>query len=381
MRIAIIGAGIGGLVAAAGLRRDGHEVTVYEQLREPGAIGAGLTLFGNAFAALDAIGLGDPVREISIEAMAGVQAGQRLPSGRWLVRVPASTIASMRSVHRVALHQKLLDEFGRDRVKAGCRVDLASQTGEPTITVDGRQERVDLVVAADGLRSRTRSRLGLDPGLRYAGYTAWRGVTATETDIGGQAGETWGRGQRFGIVPLPGGRVYWFATLTTPENTVFADEHGAVRDHFAGWHPPIHTCLDATSPDEVLRHDIHSLAEPLTSFGKGRVVLVGDAAHAMTPDLGQGAGQAIEDAATLVLLLRQFAHSPVDEAALGAVLARYDNVRRPRTATMLRRSTVVGRVGQLQHPVGAGLRDAILLALPSRLLGNATHGLQSWPSP
>ncbi|WP_041292830.1 FAD-dependent monooxygenase [Kineococcus radiotolerans] len=386
MRVAVVGAGIGGLVLAAGLQRDGHRVRVHERRADAGTSGAGLTLFGNAFAALDAVGLGDDVRAVSGTGLAGLRAGQRRPSGRWLAVLPPEATASSRSVHRADLHRVLLARLQDGSLRTGSPVTVSGD-GSPVLRTPDGEEEHDLVVAADGLRSTSRRVLGLDTGTRPAGYTAWRGVTRGPLDVGGQAGETWGRGQRFGIVPLPDGRVYWFATATTPGSPESpaspaspgsADEHDAVRERFATWHDPVPACVDATAREDVLRHDVHDLARPLASFVKGRTVLLGDAAHAMTPDLGQGAGQAVEDAATLVVLLRS---NPGTGDGLAAALARYDHERRRRTAVLARRSRLVGAVGQLSHPLAVAVRDGVLRATPAAALARAAEQVQRWTPP
>ncbi len=378
MRIAVIGAGIGGLTAAAGLSADGHDVVVYEQRTDAGAVGAGITLFGNAFAALDEIGtgdidLGERVRAISSGAISALRAGQRSPDGRWLVTLPHAAVATLRSLHRADLHRVLVAALPPGVLRLGVAA-TARADGEPVVETAAGSERFDLVVAADGIRSAARARLGLDGGVRYAGYTAWRGVTTAPVEVPAEAGETWGRGERFGIVPLPDGRVYWFATATTAAGGHAADERAAVLDRIGHWHAPVRACIEATAVEAVLRHDIHDLVRLPERFVRGRTVLLGDAAHAMTPDLGQGAGQAIEDAATLVLLLRR--HADLDSA-----LTRYDALRRPRTAQIWQRSRLMGRVGQLANPVGAGLRDLALRATPGAAMGRPAVAMQRWRSP
>ncbi|MBX3142617.1 MAG: FAD-dependent monooxygenase [Trueperaceae bacterium] len=375
MKIAVIGAGIGGLVAAVGLQRNGHDVVVYEQRDDPSPAGAGLTLFGNAFDALDMVGLGEVVRGVSSGAIGAMRAGQREPSGAWLMTTPPAAVASLRSAHRVELHRVLTEALQPGTLHVGTPA-LVSDTGSPEVSVDGRTERFDVVVVADGIRSRNRAALGLDTGVRYAGYTAWRGVTGAPVALGGEAGETWGRGRVFGVVPLPDERVYWFATLSTPANTVFPNEHEAVLSHFAKWHAPIRACIDATPPDQLLRHDIHDLAKLPTSFRRGRTVLLGDAAHAMTPNLGQGAGQAIEDAVTLALLLDGARADIVEER-----LDRYAEVRRRRTVQVWQRSRFAGRIAQTAHPLAAGLRDAVLRLTPSRAMSSMSRSLLAWPKP
>ncbi len=126
----------------------------------------------------------------------------------------------------------------------------------------------------------------------------------------------------------------------------------------------------------MLRHDIYDLAKPLASFVRGRTVLLGDAAHAMTPNLGQGAGQCIEDAATLVLLLRS-----ASTAGLEAALARYSALRQKRTKAVMQRSRAAGRASQTTNPVAVGLRNTALRLMPGKAVGALTGRIQSWPKP
>lgn len=373
MRIAVIGAGIGGLAVAAGLGADGNEVVVFERRESSDAHGAGLTLFDNAFAALDALGLGDAVRLVSADAIAGRRFGQRTPDGDWLLSLPVDTAPNVRSLHRSDLQRTLLDSLPPNTVRLSRRASVSTD-GAPIVTVDGVEARFDLVVAADGLRSDARRHLGLDRGVRFAGVTAWRGVTHAGVELHGSAGETWGRGRTFGIVPLSDGRVYWFATDATvasqSQSQSETHEREEVRMRFGDWHPPILACIDATPPETVLRHDIYDLARLPRAFVRGRVALLGDAAHGMTPHLGQGAGQAIEDAATLSILLRS--------GSIDAALARYDELRRKRTRAIWRQSRFLGRVAQLASPGGASIRDALLRATPPAVAMSATRSARHW---
>ena len=371
MRIGIIGAGIGGLVAGAALQRDGHEVSVLERQAHPGAIGAGISLFGNSIAAMEAVGLGGVLAAPATHE-AVPKTGQRSPSGRWVALSPPGLVDTLRVLHRADLHEALFAQLRIGTLRPGVSATIAAD-GAPTLITSGGAENYDLVIAADGIGSTARQRIGLDTGLRYSGYTAWRGVTTGPAEVGEGAGETWGRGRRFGIAGLPDGRVYWFATDTLPAGSSFPDERQAVLDRFAAWHHPIGDLVEATAPDAVLRHDIHDLARPLSSFLRGRTVLLGDAAHAMTPDLGQGAGQAIEDAVTLTLLLR--------DHDVPVALQRYDTLRRRRSQQIARSSRAAGRVAQVSSPLAAVARDLLMGIAPKRLAAAAASRVQRWSSP
>jgi len=184
------------------------------------------------------------------------------------------------------------------------------------------------------------------------------------------------------MAPLPDGRVYWFGVASLPPRAPLADEYAEVRRRFGGWHEPIGEILEATPAEAVFRRDIEELASPLGSFVHGRQVLVGDAAHAMTPDLGQGANQALEDAVTLALLVAESAVANDPKTGeLARLLNRYDRARRPRTQSIARRARGVGRMGQLAHPVAAAIRDAALPLVPSRVWRSGLEQVQSWAPP
>jgi 2-polyprenyl-6-methoxyphenol hydroxylase-like FAD-dependent oxidoreductase len=369
VRVGIVGAGIAGLSAAVAFARRGAEVVIYER---PGTLpaGAGISLFGNGLRALDAIGLADSVRAPGTPP--GVPAGLRTPSGTWLVRTPPAASADLTVVGRVELHEILAG--AAPAVQPSAVSEVRGTPDDATIVLDSGETRTfDLVIGADGIASGIRRSWPDDPGLRYAGYTAWRGVTTGPVDVPA-AGETWGRGERFGTVPMAGGRVYWFAVASVPPKWPVPDDKAELLRRFAGWHDPIPTLLRATDDRAILRNDIVELAAPLTRFVRGRVVLVGDAAHAMTPNLGQGGNQALEDAISLAALT-------ADTHDLAGALGRYDATRRKRTVPIARRSRQIGRIAQARNPAIVAVRNAGMRLIPPSSSVRAAARVQAWWPP
>lgn len=387
MRVAVIGAGIGGLAVAHGLQRAGADVVVLERSPRPRRSGSGLSVFGNGWTALDAVGAGPAVRQVAGDAVTGLRAGQRTPAGGWLSRTPEHALRDLRIVHRNDLHDALAGGLAPGTVRHGVAAHLDGDQGalrlEPAPgAVPGADDLVvDLVVAADGVRSPARRALGLDTGTRYAGYHAWRGVTGSVVDLGGAAGETWGRGRRFGYAPLRDGRVYWFAVATTPVDGRVEDpaaEHARLLADLDGWHHPVGDLLRATDPAAVTRTPVEDLRAPLSSFRRGRCVLLGDAAHAMTPDLGQGGNQALEDAAVLTTLLRPIASARPGGDRLEAELSRYDALRRPRAQAIAARARRVGRLAQARGRLTVPLRDALVRSVPGSVAARQVAAVQDW---
>ncbi|PZG40862.1 monooxygenase [Spongiactinospora gelatinilytica] len=352
MRAIVIGGGIGGLTAAVALTRRGWSVTVLEQAPVLEPVGAGIAVSANALYALDSIEAGAAVRRpASIQGDAGI----RRRDGRWLTRTSEAMArerygASIVVLLRATLVGILVDLLPEGALRLGTAV-TAVDAGTGTVTTDAGELSADLVVAADGIHSLTRRTLfPAHPGPAYAGVTAWR-LVARRPEIEFGATESWGAGLAFGVTPLAGDLVYCYASDTVPAGGASADgEKAELKRLFGDWHDPIPQILRNVEPAAILRHDLYSLDEPLPAFHHGKVALLGDAAHAMTPNLGQGGCQAMEDA----IVLAGLADRP-------GGLAAYTAARRPRTTKIVARSRAIGRLTRLRNPLAVALRDTAML--------------------
>ncbi|MGW0825766.1 FAD-dependent monooxygenase [Streptomyces sp. NPDC002845] len=376
----IVGGGIGGLAAAIGLRRIGWEVTVVERAAALADAGAGISLHANGIRALDVLGVGEAVRAAARPQYTG---GTRVPGGGWLARMDGAALERELGTPIVGIPRAVLHHLLRASLPPECLVVGAEVTSVDRF--DPRRVRIplgdtvleaDLVVAADGVSSRLRTQLFPDHlGPAYSGSTVLRAITERPVELDTDFELTWGKGAEFGHIAFTDGRAEWHAVLNSPPGVRHADALDAMRRRFGDWHDPIPELLDATEPDDVLHHDIHELATPLPAFTAGRTALLGDAAHAMTPNLGQGACQALEDAATLAAAL---ATEPTVESAL----ARYDVTRRPRSQSVARAGRRAGRMGQqLTHPLAIAVRNTALRLAPSRATVRTILRHADWTPP
>ena len=360
-----MGAGIGGLFLAHALRRAGIDVAVLESAPERASHSAGIVLHANTMAALREVGL-----EEEIGAAGRVLDEARLLSWRGRVLAETSAVGLEReygapslAIEGARLRQVLAHAVGNDAVTLGFRVATYEEELARVTAVSDDERRVEgaILVGADGLWSLIRSRLVGDGPPQYAGYTSFRGVAdATDLVRPGTSSESWGGGQRFGIVSLGEGQAYWFALVNAR-----AGRHGGpdpiheLRRRFQGWHAPIDELLRRTMPEDVLCADIHD-RPPIRRWGDGRVVLLGDAAHPMTPNLAHGAGQACEDAVALSRAL-------IRHGSIIGAFREYEAARVDRTRTLARWSRSFGEVAQWKGPLPRLLRDTALRLAPASL--------------
>lgn len=361
-KVIIVGGGIGGLATAIALRRQGLDVAVFEQAEELREIGAGLSVWPNATGALEKLGLLPRLLERS-EVLERLQL--RTWKGELLsdIRTVADFATPSVCVHRADLLSILKAEVPDECVRLGQRFeDFAERDGAVTARFSGGQEVTgDGLVGADGLNSTVRARI-LGPSKPvYRGYWACRGVARFTLPKAYEhtATESWGAGQRFGIEPMGRGRVFWYATANAPEGSL-GEQEGWKREllgKFRGWHSPIPELLEATECEAILKHEIMD-RRAVRKWGEGRVTLLGDAAHPTTPNLGQGACMAIEDALVLAQCLSR-------REEMTARLRRYESFRFKRTEFITRESRRAGWIGQMENALAVALRSVWLKTLPA----------------
>ncbi|WP_215545180.1 FAD-dependent monooxygenase [Amycolatopsis sp. CA-230715] len=340
-RVAIVGAGIGGLAAAAALVRAGCAVEVYEQAPALREVGVGLHLGPNGSRLLYRWGLGDRIRAVAStpEAMEVRHAGD----GRVLVRQPMGDEwtekfgAPYHTVHRVDLHRILAAEVPSENVHLGRElVDFAEDADGVSLRfADGTTATADVLVGADGVHSRIRRAVAGPDVPVFSGTSAFRGVLESSR-LSGASGEVmsmWVGGRaRLLCYPVRGGDLTTFVVIV-PDESWDRESWSAAGDPadlaaaLDGWPPAVSAITEVR---EVRRWALYD-REPLESWGGGRVTLLGDAAHPMLPHHGQGASQAIEDAVALARCVGDAAADGFTGTAAASALGRYEAVRRPHT--------------------------------------------------
>ncbi len=349
------------------MQRAGHQVRIAERASEIKAVGAGLALAGNAMRALHSIGAG----ELTEQAGKPLEKAEILvPSGKVIARtnltqpINGHTLIG-RTLLRADLHQLLFNLLPVNTVHTGLTVQrfAESENGVQLIFSDGTSWQGDLLIAADGINSVIRKQLLPDVKPRFSGYTCWRGITAPIVNTDSiKFTETWGVKGRFGICPLNDNRVYWYACVNTPKENDPAYQNWTLdelKKQFSGYHYPVNELLAATDSTQVMHNDIVDIV-PLQQLAFGRVVLLGDAGHATTPNLGQGACQAIEDAVILPKFIS-------DTASVEASLKAFSDLRLPRTTKIVERSLLFGQIAQTDNRLLAGIRNLLMQLTPESI--------------
>jgi 2-polyprenyl-6-methoxyphenol hydroxylase-like FAD-dependent oxidoreductase len=364
MKAIVIGGGIGGLCTALALQKAGIDTTVYEAAPKFRGLGAGVGLAANAMQGLARLGVMDEVvaRGKQLDALVIFDEHGQVISNMDTRRLSRRYGINNFVIHRADLHEVLLRHLHPDSVVLGKRCEeIVQQDNQVRVMfADGSHVTADLLIAADGISSVVRQQLVPESVPRYAGYTCWRAVIDNPgVEINSMiSAETWAPEGRVGIAPLPGDKIYWYACINAPQRDEKMQRMTPEKlaRHFEKVHSPVEAVLASTAPEQLIWNDIADL-KPLKHFVYGRIVLLGDAAHATTPNMGQGACQAIEDAVVLAQCLQQ-------EPELAVALAKYEKRRKARTAKVIRLSRTLGEVAHWPNPLLGKLRNALFRAMP-----------------
>ena len=365
MKILIIGGGIGGLSTAIALKQRAIDYQIFEAAPELKPVGAGIWMAPNALQVLDRLGLAEAVKARGWRLQEARITDQK---GRLLSAIDGSGVEAryghgLCAIHRGRLQQVLLDALDKDRIQTGKRLRSILQTPETVQAIfeDGSTATGDVLIGADGIHSPSRRSLFGDIPLRYSGQTCWRGVARLKLPdaLSAQGHEMWGQraGLRIGFSHIHPEEVYWYVSLATPPaNQNLSNDKSLLEALVAEFPETARQVIAAADAASIIRTDLFDL-KPIPAWYEGRVVLLGDAAHATTPNLGQGGSQAIEDAWVLADALARFAR-PAD------AFGHYQQVRMPKAQRIVQTSYQIGRLSNLGGRWATGLRNTLLRLTP-----------------
>jgi len=361
-KIAIVGAGIGGLATALAIPNSNYRVDVFERASEIKGVGSGLTLWPNATCVLQALGVLDKCRSKSGNLstlkihLADNRSVMTIPTGDF----PTPAIA----MHRGDLHAILMSKLTTHTIYRGwqCIGVRSAPDGTYVRFNEGEKGPYDLVIAADGIRSVLRTHVRQNLELRKKGYSIWRGV-ANAADLfpsDGNFYEVWGKGLRFGILPLSQGQVCWYAARTQQpgDRRPIADQKKSLLAEFDSWKFPARELVDRTSLEHLIPSDV-AVLKPCRGWSRDRVLLMGDAIHPMAANLGLGGNMALEDALILGNLLRR--SDNIDDVCFD-----FEKLRYARVASVTEDSNLIGFLCQTKNPIVSSCRNFAASLIPGR---------------
>lgn len=341
MNVVIIGAGMGGLTTGIALKKFGHQVRIFEQTEKILPVGAAISLWSNGVKCLNYLGLTEKIAKLGgqMDDLAYVDGLTGDVMTQFSLRPLIEEVGQRPyPVARADLQNMLMDEFGRDQIYLGKKmVSLEDKADYVEVYfADGSSTQADLLIGADGTHSMTRAYvLGQQVQRRYAGYVNWNGLVDISEDLApAQQWTTYvGEGKRASLMPVADGRFYFFLDVPLPAGS--ENNRGEYKKllklYFADWCQPVQQLIERLDPQKTNRVEIHDI-EPFSQFYKGRVVILGDAAHSTTPDIGQGGCQAMEDAIYLARSLQ------INTLGLEDALRRYQNKRNERANELVLRA-------------------------------------------
>jgi len=366
MKYTIIGAGIGGLTTALAFQQKGIPYQIFEKAPEIREVGAGIWLAPNALQVFESLGILEEIKA-SGNTLNRITLGKfdlSPLSDMYQEDVKEKFGYSTVAIHRAHLQNILFDKIEKENIHLGKAFQSFTQSSSGKMTIqfeDGTGAETDFLIGADGIHSNVRKQLFPESQTRYAGQTCWRGVAdfEPEKEFADRGFELWGNQIRFGGSKITKNKVYWFAVALDKADR--KDDPNRVKEKllklFSNFHPFVHQVIEATALNKIIRNDIIDL-QPLKKWHKDQVCLIGDAGHATTPNMGQGAAQAIEDAYYLSNLI---AAQPNEN-----IFSLFQKKRRKKVDTIVNESWMTGKVAHLKY--GQSIRNFFMKNMPEKLI-------------
>jgi len=363
MKIDIIGAGIGGLTTAIALNQKGIRTTIYEQTEKLKPVGAGIILANNAMQVYEKLGLSKTIEDNGnyISDMNITTSNLNILSQVNLSYYEKKYKTRNIAIHRAILQKILINALKPSTIKLGHRLQkIKSNQGKYQLYFKDKElVQSSLLIAADGINSIVRQNLFPQNTIRKTKQICWRGITnfTLPSKHQHELNEAWGKGDRFGFVQLENDKVYWYAlkSFDTNENKLSITD---IEKHFENYSLLIKNIIRSTQKERIYTATISDL-KPSYSWYKNNVCLIGDAAHGMTPNMGQGACQAIEDAYVLSICLKKYDANKAFQI--------YQSTRLPKAHKIVNTSWTIGKVAHLQNPIAIRLRNRLMQIVPSSL--------------
>ncbi|MDG2304741.1 MAG: FAD-dependent monooxygenase [Candidatus Binatia bacterium] len=374
-KVIIAGAGVGGLSAAVALHRRGIEVEVYEKHLGPQKHTTGFTLWSYAIARLDELGIGaDAMKSIGSPVETTEIRNQK---GRLISKMPVGEVSrklghASYEIRRPRLLEALEACLPAGTVRRGveCLSAKSTQHGAVIELPDGAMASGDLVIGADGIRSNLRQCVSGATELRDSGYRGCSAVAnfSSESLPPNVHIDVWGRGGKAGIAEVGEGRARWYLTWKTKLDAK-RQTRAQLSEFYADWDPILGSVIEATDESDIIHHEFFDIP-PIKTWRLGRVILLGDAAHATTPFAAMGANMTIEDVA---VLMDQFEQRDSTEAALSG----FEEARKKRTEEIVKKGKSMARLTQLHSSFAAWLRDQAFLHMPPEEVEKVTEAMAS----
>lgn len=360
-KVAIIGAGIAGLTMALALKKQNIDFVVYESAKQLKAVGAGIALAANAMQVFNYFGIGEKLKQNGVRILQVELADFNLNtlSTTDLLSFEAKYKALNVAIHRKELHRILVEEIGMENIVLDKRLAEIKQDSSNRYTLlmqDGSNFCHSIVIGADGLRSKVREFIHPKSVIRNAKQICYRGIVdfSLSNELDNTSLEAWGSGRRFGFVKINPQQVYWYFLINEKLSSATAN----LSSYLDGCPSVIRELIEKTPFEDIFKDNIYDLS-PIDNWFKGGVCLIGDAAHATTPNLGQGACQGIEDVYVISLLLQKY--------DLLTALENYPSLRRTKAHKIVKQSWTLGKVAQLESVFWGNIRNTAFQLLPEFL--------------